>query len=110
MKRGTTPTLELEVDKDILDWTRYITFRQGSTEFTLENDRQAAVLEEDKTIITITLTQEETLSLKAGETSRISQVPKVEVEVRAIKDGTAVGTDIEELRVDKILMDGTIHE
>ena len=110
MRRGTTPTLELEVDKDIIGWTRYITFRQGSTEFTLENDRQTAVLEGESTVISVVLTQEETLSLKAAEDVSKPCGGKVEVEVRAIKNGTAVGSDIAKVRVEQILLDGVIDE
>ena len=72
MRRGTTPTITLTVDKDVSTWTLYATFRSGMHNVTLENDRMTVELEpateteEAKTLITVTLTQEETLSLGVG--------------------------------------------
>ncbi len=107
MRRGTTPTITLTVDKDVSTWTLYATFRSGMHNVTLENDRMTVELEpeteteEAKTLITVTLTQEETLSLGVG---------NAEVQVRAIKDGTAIATDIQRVDVGRILKDGVIDE
>lgn len=107
MRRGTTPTITLTVDKDVHDWTLYATFRSGMHNVTLENDRMTVELEpeteteEAKTLITVTLTQEETLSLGVG---------NAEVQVRAIKDGTAIATDIKNIDVGRIIKDGVIDE
>ena len=108
MRRGTTPTITLTVDKDISDgWTIYATFRSGSHNVELENERMTIELEpateteEAKTLITVTLTQEETLSLGVG---------NAEVQVRAIKDGTAIATDIKTVDVGRIIKDGVIDE
>lgn len=108
MRRGTTPTITLTVDKDVSDgWTLYATFRSGMHNVTLENDRMTIELEPstetegDKTLITVTLTQEETLSLGVG---------NAEVQVRAIKDSTAIATDIQRVDVGRILKDGVIDE
>lgn len=108
MRRGTTPTITLTVDKDISDgWTLYATFRSGMRNVTLENDRMTIELEPatetegDKTLIAVTLTQEETLSLGVG---------NAEVQVRAIKDGTAIATDIKTIDVGRIIKDGVIDE
>lgn len=108
MKRGTTPTIPLEVDKDVSDgWTLYATFRSGMHNVTLENDRMdielepATETEQAKTLITVTLTQEETLALGVG---------NAEVQIRGIKDGTAFATDIQHVEVGRILKDGVIDE
>lgn len=96
------------MDKDVSDgWTLYATFRSGMHNVTLENDRMTIELEpeteteEAKTLITVTLTQEETLSLGVG---------NAEVQVRAIKDGTAIATDIKNIDVGRIIKDGVIDE
>ena len=107
MRRGTTPTITLTVDKDVSTWTLYATFRSGMHNVTLENDRMTVELEpetepeEAKTLITVTLPQEETLSLGVG---------NAEVQVRAIKDGTAIATDIKNIDVGRIIKDGVIDE
>lgn len=107
MRRGTTPTITLTVDKDVSTWTLYATFRSGMHNVTLENDRMTVELEpateteEVKTLITLTLTQEETLALGVG---------NAEVQVRAIKDGTAIATDIKNIDVGRIIKDGVIDE
>ena len=101
MRRGTTPTLTLTVDADIVGWTVYASFRAKSKLFTFENDRLQMTAEDDVTTILLTLTQEETLSLDVG---------AVEVQVRAIKDGTAIATDIQRVNIGGILKDGVIDE
>lgn len=108
MRRGTTPTIPLTVDKDISDgWTIYATFRSDSHEVELMNDRMTIELEPAtetegaKTLIDVTLTQEETLSFGAG---------SAEVQIRAIKDSNAIATDIQRVDVGRILKDGVIDE
>lgn len=101
MRRGTTPTLTLTVDADIVGWTVYASFRTKSKLFTFENDRLQMTADDDVTTILLTLTQEETLSLDVG---------AVEVQVRAIKDGTAIATDIQRVNIGGILKDGVIDE
>lgn len=101
MKRGTTPTLTLTVDADISDWTKYVTFRANCRIVTIEDDRLEATYADNMTTITLTLTQEETLALNVG---------ACEVQVRAIKNGTAVATDIAKVDVGRILKEGVIDE
>ena len=100
MKRGTTPTLTLTVDADISDWTVYASFKTNGEVFTFENDRLQMSAEEDVTTILLTLTQEETLARQGS----------AEVQVRAIKNGTAIATDIQRVDVGRILKDGVIDE
>ena len=101
MRRGTTPTITLTVDADIVGWTVYASFRTNGKLFTFENDRLQMTADDDVTTILLTLTQEETLSLDVG---------TVDVQVRAIKDGTAIATDIQRVNVGRILKDGVIDE
>ena len=100
MKRGTTPTLTLTVDADISDWTVYASFKTNGEVFTFENDRLQMTAEDDVTTILLTLTQEETLAMQGS----------AEVQVRAIKNGTAIATDIQRVDVGRILKDGVIDE
>ena len=100
MKRGTTPTLTLTVDADIVGWTVYASFRTNGKVFTFENDRLQMTSEDDVTTILLTLTQEETLAMHGS----------AEVQIRAIKDGTAIATDIQRVDVGRILKDGVIDE
>lgn len=100
MKRGTTPTLTLTVDADIVGWTVYASFRTNGKLFTFENDRLQMTAEDDVTTILLTLTQEETLAMHGS----------AEVQIRAIKDGTAIATDIQRVDVGRILKEGVIDE
>lgn len=107
MRRGTTPTITLTVDTDLTDWTIYATFKNSGTILTFENDRmdvEYVPANQDapgKTVITLTLTQEETLALGIG---------SAEVQVRAIHDGTAIATDIQTVGVGRIIKEGVIDE
>lgn len=101
MRRGTTPTLTLTVDADIVGWTCYVAMRAGCHTILLEGERldvtQSA--EEGSTDIALTLTQEETLSMTCG---------PCEVQVRAANNGSAVATDIARIDVGRIIQDGEI--
>ena len=101
MRRGTTPTITLTVDADIADWTVYVSFNNGNTVTTLEDDRLTKTVNSGQTFIDITLTQEETLAFTVG---------KVEVQIRAIKDDVAIATNIMGMDVDRIILDGEIDE
>ena len=101
MRRGTTPTITLTVDADLTGWTVYLALAQAGSVIVLEDDRVEATVSEGVTTLEFTLSQEETLSL--------AETP-VELQVRAIRDGTALATDIRRLPVDRILQGGVIHE
>lgn len=101
MRRGTTPTISLTVNANIVDWTMYVTFANGGNIVTFEDDRLVKILNGEQTIIEFTLTQEETLAFAVG---------SVEVQIRAIKDGVAMATNIDKLDVNRIILDGEIHE
>lgn len=103
MKQGTTPTIPLVVDTDLTGWTVYVTFANGSHKISVDNTRLeiAYDTETESTNIEVPLTQEETLSLPVG---------YADVQVRAIKDGIAIATDIQPIDVGRILKDGVIDE
>ena len=103
MKRGTTPTIPLVVDTDLNGWTVYVTLSNGSHQITVDNTRLeiAYDAETESTDIEVALTQEETLSLPVG---------YADVQVRAIKDGIAIATDVQSIDVGRILKEGVIDE
>lgn len=101
MRRGTTPTITLTVGADIADWTMYVSFDNNSTVTTFEDDRLTKIANGGQTIIEITLTQEETLAFSVG---------SADVQIRAIKDGTAIATNIQRIDVARIIKDGVISE
>lgn len=78
----------------------YASFKTNGEVYTFENDRLQMSAEEDVTTILLTLTQEETLAMQGS----------AEVQVRAIKNGTAIATDIQRVDVGRILKDGVIDE
>lgn len=102
MRRGTTPTITLESEFDFTGWYLYVTIVNGVKSITFENDVLAIKRENEKSKVSFTLTQEQTLAFKSG--------TMCEVEIRAYKDGAAVATDIKSVSVDRILKDGVISD
>ena len=101
MRRGTTPAIVLTVDTDLTGWTIYATLGMGKKKLTIENDRMTISYENGKTTLAFSLTQEETLAFGVG---------NCEVQVRAIKDGTAIATDIQDIDIRRIILEGVINE
>ena len=103
MIRGTTPPYSLAVDFDLIGWTCFVTLKGLGSKLDLEGDRLTVTAgeQEGTSDVSFRLTQKETLAFKAG---------RCDVQLRAIKNGIAIATDIAELRVGPILMDGEIHE
>ena len=99
MRRGTTPVIPLVVYADLTGWTIYATLRNAGNLLTISNDRIEVSYSEGKTEVAFSLTQEETLAFSVG---------TCEVQIRAIKDGTAIATDIANLDVGRILLEGVI--
>lgn len=98
MRRGTTPTFEIECDIDLTNQNVYVTIRQGSTELTVEPEVEST---ETGCVLYITLTQKQTLGFSAG--------IKAQMQVRAINaNGTAVASNIMPIEVGKILLDGEL--
>lgn len=99
--RGTTPTFTLSFDDEGLDLTRarnvYATFEQGGTQITKTG--------EDLVIgaktVEVYMTQEETLSFKAG---------SVDVQVNwTSAGGKRASSDIKAIRLTKQLLDEVIE-
>ena len=101
MRRGTTPAIALTVDADLTAYTVYVTLKNGGRELTVTNDALTIEYANQKSTITFALTQQQTLNFKVG---------TCEVQVRAIKDGTAIATDIQTIDVGRILKEGVIDE
>lgn len=99
MIRGTTPTLEFKLpfDTDILA-EAWVTMAQNK-EVVL--DKQMSECQCSGNVLTVKLTQEETLALKCN--------CMVEIQVRAkTKEGEVLASDIITESPDRILKDGVI--
>lgn len=99
MRRGTTPTLTLTVDAELVGWACFVAIRSGCYTTIIEGERLDVSQEDGTTTIELTLTQEETLALRVG---------ACEIQVRAAHNGSAVATDIARIDVGRIIQDGEI--
>lgn len=109
MRRGTTPTLQLAVTNedgsacDLTGCDVYVTFEEigtGGAKFTKREDELEMEVVDDTTIVTVTLSQEETLAFKAPHS--------VKVQLRAKHGNKAIATGITKFKVEEILLDGEI--
>lgn len=102
--RGTTPTVTVRVAADLTDMGIHLTFKGGGKRITKTGDDLEVTFEDDVTTIVTSLTQEDTLSLKAGS--------PVRVQVRAVQDDGAVAlaSTIGILTVAPILQEGVLVE
>ncbi len=100
--RGTTPDYILEIeDVDLSDKTVYVTIAQGNRKMTKTGDTLDIVASEGGSTISFRLSQEETLSLSAGNAS---------VQVKFIDaTGYADGTDIGIITINKALLEKVIE-
>ena len=108
MRRGTTPTITLTLDIASTDIaTAWITIAQeGRVVINKDLDDEGVTIEDvteagvTSAVISISLTQADTLSLTSGQAAR---------QVRALMDdGKAVASGIYNVTVGKILKDGVI--
>lgn len=104
--RGTTPPLKFVIDNtDLTGWDVYLSFRTAGMAEPITKTTEQLVIEyvpeETATVVSVTLTQEDTLALTAG---------TCEAQIRAFKDGEAIATGIVALSVARILMEGEIGE
>lgn len=99
MYRGSTPTHNIETDIDLTGASAvYVTYHQGGTIITKTGESLVIT----KNSISVTLSQEDTLSFKAG---------KVQMQVRYVMpDGTADASEIVSFDVGSILLDGVIPQ
>ena len=103
MRRGTTVWLSLTVEAIDLrdDWVEVALSQRGKKLIVLDDDALEKELEGEDTVLTARLSQEDTLSLSAGE--------KCQVQVRFItREGEAGASVIETLPVWDILREGVI--
>lgn len=103
MIRGTTPTFTLTVIGAEFDTsTIYVTLSQANRKILTKTGEDLSVSTEDnKTIIDVYLTQQETLSFKPG----IAQI-----QIRWIDElGTACATPIKSIDISDVLLDGVIE-
>lgn len=103
MRRGTTPTVTVQVDADISALNIHLAFSAGSLVVKSGEDLTVEYADGVTTIQT-TLTQEDTLAMSAA--------TDCEVQVRAFnQDGSlAMATDIARVPVKRILEDGVLPE
>ena len=103
MRRGTTPTVTVQVDADISALNIHLAFAAGSLVVKSGGDLTVEYADGVTTIQT-TLTQEDTLAMSAA--------ADCEVQVRAFNaDGSlAMATDIARVPVKRILEDGPLPE
>lgn len=111
MRRGTTPTITLTVSNedgsscDLTEDEIYVTFVESGADgvtITKTNKDPGVTVEvvEDATVVSVKLSQEETLRFRPRR--------RVKVQLRS-KHGTATqATGIAKFKVDEILMDGEI--
>lgn len=65
--RGTTPTETLTINgRDLSDAKVYVTYQQGDVAFTLEGDEVKKTVSDGNTVLSVALTQKDTLSLAPG--------------------------------------------
>jgi len=100
MRRGTTPTITVEVDKNLSGWKCYVTIKGAARLLTISGDRLSMDVSGNKTTIAFTLTQQETLSFVTG---------TAKIQLRAIMNGTAIATDIQTIEVHQVLQEVVIE-
>ena len=100
MRRGTTPAIVLTVDMDLTGWTVYVAIRNGG-ETLVVSEGLSVEYADNKTTIAFALTQEQTLAFSVG---------PCDFQVRAVKDRTAIATDIQSGYVGGIIQEGAIDE
>lgn len=103
MYRGTTPTLQLVLLTDEIDFSEiagiWVTLKSPCIEMTFSGEEVDFDADEGKAYIH--MTQEQTLSLGFG---------KVQLQARFLmRDGKAHATDIAEVEVQDILMEGVLE-
>ncbi len=97
MIRGTTPTLTITLSNELNFDSYFVTFRQGG--YTVIEKTEADTTREGA-VITVPLTQEDTLRLRSG--------TAVEIQVRGKVGDKAFATSIKRLYADEILKEGKI--
>ena len=85
---------------DLRNWHLYVTLKQGLVSYTFENDSIEVDFKDDCSFLSFMLTQEQTLSFNEN--------GKVEIQLRAAKDNSAIASKVATVDVYRILMGGVI--
>lgn len=104
--RGTTPTITMEfAGVDLTGFIFYVTISQknGRIKLTLSDDDVEFEYSNNKSIVSVALTQEDTLMFDAKEKT-------AKVQMRGINSsGIAIKSAIKEIEVDEVLFGGVIE-
>lgn len=102
MRRGTTPTLTLTIkDADLAGYHIEVAITQGGKVMTKTTDEVDMQYADPDTVISMELTQQDTLGFKSGKMASI--------QVRFVNaDGVAGATNIQNVNIDRILREGVI--
>ena len=101
--RGTTPTIIATVDMDLTGYTCYLAIgkKANSAQVVVSNDQMTLDIEDGKSILAFTLTQEQTLSLPAGD---------LQMQLRLTDRGTALASEWVGISVGAIIQNGVIED
>lgn len=101
MRRGTTPTININVTGETFAGaTLYVTIEQGALEITKTNDDLTVTVDGNNSVVSVFLTQEETLQFVQG---------NARIQIRWItSDGTAKASPIKNIIINPILLEGVI--
>ena len=105
--RGTTPTVTCTVEMDLTDYSCYLALgtKPKKPYFVADNEQMFFSVdtsgETPISTLTYTLTQDQTLACKGG---------KCYIQLRVIKDETALATNWGELNIGEIIEDGEITD
>lgn len=101
MRRGTTPFIEIKTDQDLSKMDYVVFTIEDSTGAEVSVDNKSGMLMVKADLVTVKLTQEQTLSLSEGE---------VQMQLRASdSEGiSAVASSIMYGQLDDVLKDGVI--
>lgn len=103
MYRGTTPTIQWNINNDNLDFSEieqiWMTFKDSSGNKITKDIKEISIDPDEKTI-TYEFSQEETLKIHTG---------IVETQLRVLLiNGAALATEIKEFEMDRVLKGGVI--
>lgn len=102
IRRGTTPTINVSVPMDLTDYTCLLTFGLVKFEkFTVDNSQMTIEVDEGSSVLSFTMTQEQTLSLAAGMTK---------AQLRVVKDGVALASNIVDVEVEEVIKNEVIED
>lgn len=102
LTRGTTPTVNIEVEADLTDYTCELSIgKYGKPYFTADNQQMSFSLSDGKSNCAFKLTQQQMLACKTGECL---------MQMRAVKDDTAIATEVVEIEVLDVIEQSVIDD